>query len=121
ANRPLRYCWASAARKVASPGASLACAPVQTPAADAPRTSMSSRTFRAAFSLIELVTVIAIIGIILGIVVPAWSGMGRGKALVTAGNLVNDMADLARQHAMSRNTLSALLVLANQGTNSDYR
>ena len=82
---------------------------------------MSPKTFRAAFSLVELLAVIALVGIILGIVVPALSGMGRGTSLVTAGNMVNNMAGLARQHAMSRNTLTALLVLANQGTDADYR
>ena len=82
---------------------------------------MFSKNFRAAFSLVELLVVIAIIGIVMGIVVPALSGMGRGTALVTAGNTVNNMAGLARQHAMSRNTLTALIVLGNQGTDSDYR
>lgn len=82
---------------------------------------MSPKTFRAAFSLVELLAVIALVGIILGFVVPALSGMGRGTSLVTAGNMVNNMAGLARQHAMSRNTLTALLVLANQGTDADYR
>lgn len=82
---------------------------------------MSSRISRAAFSLIELLAVIAVISIIMGIVVPALSGMGRGTALVTAGNMVNNMAGLARQHAMSRNTLTALVLLANQGTDFDCR
>lgn len=82
---------------------------------------MPSKTPRAAFSLVELLTVIAILGITMGIVVPAFSGMGRGTALVTAGNTVNNLTSLARQHAMSRNTLTALLILANQGTEADYR
>ncbi len=94
---------------------------MQIPAVAAFPNPMSPKTFRAAFSLVELLTVIALLGIIMGFVVPALSGMGRGTALVTAGNTVNNMAALARQHAMSRNTLTALLVLANQGTDTDYR
>lgn len=82
---------------------------------------MSFRNFRAAFTLVELLTVLAVVGIVLGFVVPAISGMARGTSLATAGNTVNNMAGLARQHAMSRNTLTALLVLGNQGTDSDYR
>ena len=82
---------------------------------------MSSKNFRAAFTLVEMLTVLAVIGIVMGFVVPAISGMGRSTALVTAGNTVNNMANLARQHAMSRNTLTALVVLGNQGTDADYR
>ena len=82
---------------------------------------MSFRNFRAAFTLVELLTVLAVIGIVMGFVGPAISGMGRSTALVTAGNTVNNMANLARQHAMSRNTLTALVVLGNQGTDADYR
>ncbi len=82
---------------------------------------MSSRKISAAFTLVELLTVVALIGILMGFVVPALSGMGRGTALTTAGNTVNNLAGLARQHAMSRNTLTALVVLGNQGTDADYR
>jgi prepilin-type N-terminal cleavage/methylation domain-containing protein len=82
---------------------------------------MSRTNPRAAFSLIELLAVIAVIAIIMGIVMPSLSGMGRGTALVAAGNTVNNMVGLARQHAMSRNTLTALLLLANQGNDADYR
>ena len=81
-----------------------------------------SRTHpRAAFSLVELLAVIVVIAIIMGIVMPSLSGLGRGPALVAAGNTVNNLVGLARQHAMSRNTLTALVLLANQGTETDYR
>ncbi len=82
---------------------------------------MSRKNFRAAFSLVELLAVVVVIGIIMGIVVPSLSGLGRGPALSAAGSTVNNMVSLARQHAMSRNTLTALVLLANQGTDSDYR
>jgi prepilin-type N-terminal cleavage/methylation domain-containing protein len=86
-----------------------------------PKTPMSRQNSRSAFSLVELLAVIVVIAIIMGIVVPSLSGLGRGPALTAAGSTVNNMVSLARQHAMSRNTLTALVILANQGTESDYR
>lgn len=82
---------------------------------------MPRKDSHAAFSLVELLAVIALIGIVMGLAVPVLSGIGRGTALATAGNMVNNMVGVARQHAMSRNTLTALVLLANHGTDSDYR
>ena len=81
---------------------------------------MPRKASHAAFSLVELLAVIAIIGIVMGIALPALS-IGRGTSLRTAGTTITNLAGLARQHAMSRNTLTALVLLANQGTEFDYR
>ncbi len=75
----------------------------------------------AGFSLIELLTVIMIIGILAGLVVPAVNGMGRGSALTNSGNTVIDLVNYARQEAMTKNTMTALVVLGHQGTDEDYR
>ncbi len=82
---------------------------------------MPPKKFPTGFSLVELLAVIAIIGIVMGIALPALSTVGRGSSLTMAGSAVTNLAGLARQHAMSRNTLTALVLLANQGTDSDYR
>lgn len=75
----------------------------------------------AAFSLIELLTVIMIIGILAGLVVPAVNGIGRASALTTGGNTVVDLVNFARQEAMTKNTMTALVVLGHQGVDEDYR
>ena len=74
-----------------------------------------------AFSLVELIVVVAVIGIVTGFVVPAVSGMGRATALVTGGNMVANLTNQARQTAVAKNTMTALVLLGNQGTAEDYR
>ncbi|MEI9898085.1 MAG: prepilin-type N-terminal cleavage/methylation domain-containing protein [Chthoniobacter sp.] len=74
-----------------------------------------------AFSLIELLVVVMIIGIIMGFVVPAVNGFGRSSALTTGGNLVVNMVNLARQNAVTKNTMTALVLLKDQGTDQDFR
>jgi uncharacterized protein (TIGR02596 family) len=58
---------------------------------------------RSAFSLVELLIVVAIIGIIAGFGVPAVQGVLRGSALTQASSQLTDNLALARQHAISRN------------------
>jgi uncharacterized protein (TIGR02596 family) len=58
---------------------------------------------RSAFSLVELLIVVAIIGIIAGFGVPAVQGVLRGSALTQASSQLTDNLGLARQHAISRN------------------
>lgn len=65
---------------------------------------MQSRLKRA-FSLVELLVVVAVIGIVATFAVPAVSGMLRGSALTTAASTVVDQMSLARQHALSKNRL----------------
>ena len=58
---------------------------------------------RSAFSLIELVVVIAIIAIIATFTVPAATGILRGSAITQASQTLTDQISLARQLALSRN------------------
>lgn len=76
--------------------------------------SASHSHHAAGFSLIELLTVVLIIGIIAGFVVPAVNGIGHSSSLANAGNAVVDMINLARQEAMTKNTMTALVVLGRQ-------
>lgn len=81
----------------------------------------------AGFSLIEMLVVVMIIGILVGLVVPAVNGIGRSSALSTGGNTVVDLVNYAREEAMTKNTMTALVVLGDQGSqgvqvdNNDYR
>lgn len=58
---------------------------------------------RSAFSLIELVVVIAIIAIIATFTVPAATTILRGSAMTQASQMLTDQISLARQMALSRN------------------
>jgi prepilin-type N-terminal cleavage/methylation domain-containing protein len=76
---------------------------------------------RHGFSLIELLAVIAIMTIVATFVVPAMGGFGRSAGLTVGGNQVVNLANYARQQAISKNTLTALVLLGNQGMEEDYR
>jgi len=56
-----------------------------------------------AFSLVELLVVVAIIGIIGTFVVPAVGSLLKGSGLTQAANILTDQVAAARQHALSRN------------------
>lgn len=73
------------------------------------------------FSLIELLTVIGVIVILMAFIVPAVSNFGRATGLTSAGNMVTHLTALARQTAISKSTLTALVMLGDQGTPADYR
>ncbi|MDD5350585.1 MAG: hypothetical protein PHQ12_10275, partial [Chthoniobacteraceae bacterium] len=70
--------------------------------------------------LVELLAVIAIIGMMSGAFSMA-IGYGRSTSLVAGGDLVTNLAAFARQTAMTKNTMTALVLPANQGTAGDYR
>jgi hypothetical protein len=70
---------------------------------------------------VELLVVVAVIALMMGLVAPAVTSLGRSTALVTGGNLVTNLANFARQSAMAHNSMTALLILGAQGTPEDYR
>jgi len=57
----------------------------------------------AAFSLVELLTVIAIIGILAAVTIPSLSGLSSSTELNISGDQVVDTLNLARQSAVSAN------------------
>jgi prepilin-type N-terminal cleavage/methylation domain-containing protein len=77
--------------------------------------------YRRAFSLTELLVVISVIVILMALVVPAVSNFGKATNLVTSGNMVANLAGYARQLAITKSTLTALILLGAQGTEDDYR
>lgn len=78
------------------------------------------RTLRA-FTLIELLMVVAIVATLLGLMLPAALGIASSSRLTNAGNQVHNLASLARQRAATNNTLTALILLGAQGATDDYR
>lgn len=93
----------------------------QLPPSPAPHAVPISR-FRAAnvsgMTLIELLTVSALFVVMVSLVAPA-IGIGSARSLDGAGNRVAGMLELARQNAMTRSTLTALVVAVDG--NDRYR
>jgi len=61
------------------------------------------------FSLIELLIVVAILAILAGVGVSVLGG-NQSRSIDQGGNTISGMAQLARQHASSMNTLTALVI-----------
>lgn len=55
------------------------------------------------FSLIELLVVMAIITLVIGLLVPAFSSIGRAQALTSGGSAIIDSLTSARQTALAQN------------------
>jgi uncharacterized protein (TIGR02596 family) len=76
---------------------------------------------RSAFSLLELLIVIAIMGILAALTLPAFNSISGGRKLDLAGSQVVDTLSLARQSAMAQGC-RVRLELADIGASSpDYR
>ncbi len=60
---------------------------------------------RTGFSLLELLVVVAVLGLLAVLVVPSLQGVLGGRRLDTAANIVSSQLQLARQTALSRNAL----------------
>ena len=68
------------------------------------------------FTLVELLAVIAIIGVMIAVMVPAFNGMGRGAKLTTAVAQLKTTCSLARQHAITKREIT-YIVFANDNVN----
>src|SRR5437016_12609708 len=84
-------------------------------------------TDKRAFTLIELLTVIVIIGILLGVALPVMTRLSKSSGLQSAIRQVSNSTSLARQFAITHrvqtqlvlsNTLDAVSVFTNPGPNA---
>lgn len=75
----------------------------------------------AAFTLVEMLAVIGVLAILVVAAGPAMLGGVRGSPLLQAGNQVTALAASARQAAVTKQSMSALVLLTAAGTEQDYR
>ena len=59
----------------------------------------------AGFTLVEMLAVMGVIGIMFAVAVVGFSQFGRGARLRSAGRLIGQQLDLARQQALARNAM----------------
>jgi prepilin-type N-terminal cleavage/methylation domain-containing protein len=73
---------------------------------------ISPRPFlsRAAFSLVELLAVLAIVALLMSMLAPAVTGMGKARELDTRSFQVGELVQMARQNAMTKNAMTALVI-----------
>ena len=67
------------------------------------KTRLPSDQSKSAFSLVELLVVITIIGIISAFAVPAVGHLLKGSSITQAANMLTDQCAAARQQALARN------------------
>ncbi len=73
----------------------------------------------AGFTLVEMLAVMAVIGIMFTVAVVGFSRFGRGARLRSAGRLIGQQLDLARQQALTRNAMYG--VEFDKGDPQSYR
>jgi prepilin-type N-terminal cleavage/methylation domain-containing protein len=73
---------------------------------------------REAFTLIELVAVLAIMAVMVGILAPAIAGLQTSHGLTASVNLVANFANMARENAMAKNAMIALVVVTDSSHGS---
>lgn len=68
-----------------------------------------------------MLAVIGILSVVLALAVPAFQNLGQANSLSSAGNTTANLVSAARQNSVSRNVLTAFVVLTGTGTEADYR
>jgi len=64
---------------------------------------LQTKALQRAFTLVELLVVLSIVGIIVAFTVPAMNSVMGGSQITQAGQMVGDQLALARQTALSKN------------------
>lgn len=87
------------------------------------RSSRSLKTKEAdfGFSLLELLVVVAIISLLLTLLVPAFSSIGKGNELAVSGGRFVDLLNLARVNAMSKNAMTAVVINTDSSSEGAFR
>jgi prepilin-type N-terminal cleavage/methylation domain-containing protein len=73
------------------------------------------------FSLVELLVVMAIVVALGALIAPAITNFGKANLLRTSGDRVSGLLKAARQNAMARNAMTALVVITDPAVDLRYR
>jgi prepilin-type N-terminal cleavage/methylation domain-containing protein len=71
-----------------------------------------------AFSLVELLVVMAIIGVMAALLLPAFNSIGKSQLLSAQGNNLVNLIDLASQNSAAKNAMTAMIAIPGSSTNS---
>ncbi len=74
------------------------------------------RSSTLAFSLVELLVVMAVVALMLGIAGMAFNNFGRSTSLAAAGNRVAGILEQARQHATSQGAMTAVAMATDSAS-----
>ena len=69
-----------------------------------------------AFSLIELLVVVAICGLLMVMLVPAFNNLGKAQLLNAEGNKIVNLINLAGQNSAAKNAMTALIAIPGDST-----
>lgn len=72
------------------------------------------------FSIVELLAVMAVVGILLALTVPAMTSLMESSNLTRAGQMMADQVNLARQIASARNTTVEIRLVRMEDASSGY-
>lgn len=75
-----------------------------------PTTVLRASRHRRAFTLIELLAVIAVMVLMLGLLIPVVKGPGDSQKIRSAADTLAGLAAQARLHSLNRNTYTALVI-----------
>ncbi len=81
-----------------------------------PRPAPLQRSDSPAFSLIELLVVMAVISLMLVLAAAAFNNFGKSTALAASGNRVAGILEQARQHALSQGAMTAVAIATDSAS-----
>ncbi len=86
-----------------------------------PQAGSRTSARRGAFTLVEMMIVIAMVALLLGVAIPGLSGVVQSMSLSQAGGKVTRLVEQARQRAMTENVMTALVLVTAAGVPEDGR